>query len=95
MSDLFRKAALSRLPAMPPTRAPWADPLEGEEGEEKLDELGSLGTESVVPHTLSLTYTKLPVHRAANKPYRAAPPPALGRWATSPRFPPRSSLRRR
>jgi hypothetical protein len=35
-SDLFRKSVLNRLPAMPPTRAPWA---EGDEDEDTLEEL--------------------------------------------------------
>ena len=43
MSEEFRKSMLSRLPAMPPTRAPWAEPVEGDE-EEELDEgLNGLG----------------------------------------------------
>lgn len=35
-SDLFRKSVLNRLPAMPPTRAPWA---EGDEDEDTMEEL--------------------------------------------------------
>ncbi|ODO05426.1 protein phosphatase methylesterase 1 [Cryptococcus wingfieldii CBS 7118] len=38
MSDIFRKSLLSRLPDLPPTRAPWADePLA--EGDEEVEEL--------------------------------------------------------
>ena len=42
MSEEFRKSIVNRLPRLPPTRAPWADEVEGEEvlGEE--DELGDL-----------------------------------------------------
>jgi hypothetical protein len=36
-SDLFRQSVLNRLPAMPPTAAPWA--TSDEEEEEELEEL--------------------------------------------------------
>lgn len=39
MSDIFRKSVLNRLPQLPPTRAPWAEPAEGDgEGEEELED---------------------------------------------------------
>ncbi|WVR07798.1 hypothetical protein IAU60_004841 [Kwoniella sp. DSM 27419] len=46
MSDAFRKAMANKLPQLPPTRAPWAEPEEGdetEELEEEADGLGQLG----------------------------------------------------
>jgi protein phosphatase methylesterase 1 len=36
-SELFRKSVLNRLPAMPPTRAPWIQ--DDEQGEEEMEEL--------------------------------------------------------
>ncbi|ORY28140.1 putative structural constituent of ribosome [Naematelia encephala] len=45
MSEHFRKAVLSRLPDLPPTRAPWADAPDEDEDTEELedDQLGELG----------------------------------------------------
>ena len=45
MSDAFRQSLLNRLPMLPPTRAPWAEPAEGEEDEvvEELDGMSDLG----------------------------------------------------
>ena len=47
MSDIFRKSVLNRLPAMPPTRAPWAaddDTMEELDGEdEEVDQVQELG----------------------------------------------------
>jgi hypothetical protein len=50
MSDIFRKSVLNRLPAMPPTKAPWAagdddtmEELDGEDEEEDgIQELGAV-----------------------------------------------------
>ena len=49
MSDIFRKSVLNRLPAMPPTKAPWAgddeDPVEELDGDDEegdgIQELGA------------------------------------------------------
>ena len=44
MSEAFRKSMLNRLPAMPPTQAPWAGQNEGtEEGIEELEGGDSMG----------------------------------------------------
>jgi protein phosphatase methylesterase 1 len=46
MSDIFRKSVMSKLPRLPPTRAPWADEPETEDSEELAedgDELAALG----------------------------------------------------
>lgn len=49
MSDIFRKSVLNRLPAMPPTKAPWAEDedtveeLDGEyEEQDGIQELGAV-----------------------------------------------------
>ncbi len=63
MSDAFRKAVTSRLPPLPPTRAPWAEDQVSDTGDEEMEELeegdsmGELGAASVdtPPSRLSST----------------------------------------
>jgi hypothetical protein len=45
MSDLFRQSMLTRLPQLPPTRAPWAE--EDEDGMEEMQGEEAEGNDSI------------------------------------------------
>lgn len=58
MSNLYRSAIssrISKLPAMPPTHAPWAEgDVEGEDGDEANDSLGALPGSGLGPPAMQV-----------------------------------------
>ncbi|RXK39440.1 hypothetical protein M231_03273 [Tremella mesenterica] len=56
MSDIFRKAVIAKLPKLPPTRAPWAEPMDDDDDDE-IDYLGEL--DDALPPLSTKTYQNL------------------------------------
>ncbi|EIW71846.1 hypothetical protein TREMEDRAFT_28267 [Tremella mesenterica DSM 1558] len=56
MSDIFRKAVIAKLPNLPPTRAPWAEPMDDDDDEE-IDYLGEL--DDALPPLSTKSYKNL------------------------------------
>lgn len=62
MSDLYRSAIssrLSKLPAMPPTQAPWAG---DDDGDEETDSLGALPGSGLGPPAMQVYLTPASHH---------------------------------